>query len=122
MIFKGIKTYPNGIAVKCPVCCNEEVDQNHLHCKICGTFIQNRCAETDKQNGTYHYSQADCGKIADGNARYCTHCGNETTFYQLQLLQNWYANQTHPKRIGNARLLKAVNEAAAAGEDDDLPF
>ncbi|WP_196601687.1 zinc ribbon domain-containing protein [Pectinatus frisingensis] len=62
---------------ECPICTNEIIDKDAHFCKICGTFLENRC--TDES----------CKKIADNNARYCTLCGSKTLYYQEHLLKDW---------------------------------
>jgi hypothetical protein len=71
-------------ARKCPVCQNEETDISGDYCKICGTYIINRCSSFQE-----HGENADCGVSVDGNARYCAYCGKETTFLQNGLLRPW---------------------------------
>lgn len=66
----------NSKAIMCPVCSSEErVDGDYCH--ICGTKIVNKC-----QN-------LECGRLLGGNARYCSHCGTQSTFYSEGLLKAW---------------------------------
>jgi hypothetical protein len=76
----GYELDEKGKARKCPVCQNEETDIAGDYCKICGTYIINRCGGGNNSN---------CGVLADGNARYCVCCGKETTFSQNGLLRPW---------------------------------
>lgn len=102
----GYELDENGRACICPRCKNEEIDEGS-HCKICGSYIINKCIN----DGDGYDS---CGRLADGNARFCVYCGCETTFYRDKLLKPWYELT---EEDGN-------NEAVAAFEedDDDLPF
>jgi hypothetical protein len=47
-------------------------------------------AETDLDlNGNEYVTKESCGAPAEGNARYCIHCGNRTTYYINGLLPSW---------------------------------
>ncbi|MFP7444316.1 ImmA/IrrE family metallo-endopeptidase [Bacillus infantis] len=80
-----------GRAIQCPVCDNEELMYDGDHCKICGTFLVNKCADTEKVDdytGLYYKSES-CHTTLDGNARFCVKCGNESTYHQQELLDDW---------------------------------
>lgn len=80
-----------GRAIQCPVCDNEELIYDGDHCKICGTFLVNKCADTEKvddYSGRY-YKADSCHTILEGNARFCVKCGNESTYQQQGLLDDW---------------------------------
>lgn len=73
----------NGRINECPVCHNEEITDGE-YCKICGTFLINKCTNILYDNWG---NQIDgCGKIAEANARYCIYCGEKTTFFENGLL------------------------------------
>lgn len=59
---------------QCSVCENENIPDDATYCQICGNPVQNKCTI--------------CGELADADARYCIHCGNETTF-NVKILPNW---------------------------------
>lgn len=84
-------------AVSCPVCQNEEIDGGDF-CKICGTYLTNRCTgiSYEDMNDPFHEFSASqlissdgCGTLLQGNARFCTSCGCVSTFYIQDLLKNW---------------------------------
>ena len=102
----GYKLDRDGRATICPRCENQEIEEGD-YCKICGAYLINKC--TNEDNG-----YESCGRIADGNARFCIYCGCDTTFYRNGLLKPW----------GEFLSQENDNEAAAVNEDevDDLPF
>lgn len=90
MKYDGYKVDELGRAIECPKCGNEEVNYDGDHCKICGTFLINKCAESYRTDETgWNYTQDSCNTLLDGNARYCVKCGNESTFFQQNLLDRW---------------------------------
>ena len=60
-------------AIECPNCKNSE-EHRGVFCAICGENLINKC------------TNPACGELADGNARYCVHCGASTTFYNQNYL------------------------------------
>ncbi|MCY8045736.1 ImmA/IrrE family metallo-endopeptidase [Bacillus haynesii] len=90
LIYNGYTLDNNGRALICPTCENEQIHYDGNICKICNTYLVNKCASTYQQDDTgYVFSQKSCETILDGNARYCIKCGNESTFFQQGLLKNW---------------------------------
>ncbi|MFW5437081.1 hypothetical protein [Paenibacillus apiarius] len=87
MKYDGYTVDENGRALRCPRCENEEITDG-TYCKICGTHTVNRCTNRyfDNMDGE---EVINCSAIAEGNARYCVHCGHETTFYKNKLLNDW---------------------------------
>jgi hypothetical protein len=90
MIYDSFKLDQNGKALVCPRCTNEGINPLSPICKICGTNLINACA------GIYEYDDGNrtlvtpsCNSIAEGNQRYCYHCGGITTFYRDGLLEDW---------------------------------
>lgn len=75
----------SGRPSKCPVCGNEEVSEGEF-CKICGAAIINRCTNYRDPNSI---SPDECGRYADGEARYCIYCGSETTYLKSRILLPW---------------------------------
>ena len=88
--YSGYATDAYGRAHKCPKCDNEELDYEGLHCKICGTIVVNKCASREVWNGHITWN---CDTVLEGNARYCTNCGFQSTFYEQGLLKNWEAEK-----------------------------
>jgi rubrerythrin len=91
MIYDGFEVDAKGRAFQCPQCGNEEIDEIGEYCKICGALIINRCADQIGYNewGNSYVIQKSCQSAADGNARFCTNCGNPTTFFTQELLKSW---------------------------------
>lgn len=77
LIYKGIKLNDQHKAVTCPVCSNELVMEEGEYCHICGVHLVNRC------------TNAECEHLSIGNARFCTACGERTTFNFYGLLKDW---------------------------------
>ncbi|MEC0323758.1 hypothetical protein P8791_21855, partial [Bacillus subtilis] len=103
LIYSGYQLDKNGRAIICPKCENEQVNHEGDICKICSTYLINKCAETYQTDDTgWNFVQESCESILDGNARYCSKCGNESTFYRQGLLQDWieekqnYENNSNP--------------------------
>ncbi|TFE30804.1 ImmA/IrrE family metallo-endopeptidase [Cohnella luojiensis] len=87
MVYDGYDLDENGRPQTCPVCSNEELHDSGEHCKICGTYLINKCAgPTFDRFGNV---DGECGTIADGNARHCIICGSETTYLQRGHLNHW---------------------------------
>lgn len=97
MIYKGYFLDDSSRAVVCPNCENEHLNYEGDICKICGTNLVNKCAPTYVTGETgYNYLEENCEAKLDGDARYCTKCGNESTFFQQGLLKDW---KTEKKEI-----------------------
>lgn len=104
----------NSKAILCPVCKNEEVDGGDF-CKICGTYLINRCTGISSNdmddpfnrfNASQLISSNGCGTALQGNARFCTSCGCISTFYVQELLQDWHEEKNlilADKAIKNAK-------------------
>ena len=90
---------------ECPKCSNDEFSDWSHYCKICGNFILNSCT-------------ADGNHINPGNARYCEHCGNETTFFRNGLLKPW----EEAKKIIEGNDPDTFSTIVDEVDDDDLPF
>ncbi len=102
----------NSKAVRCPVCDNEEISPVGNYCHICGTFLVNQCTNTNF-----------CGELAAANARYCIHCGSETTFFQNNLLDAWnQPSSTNFMDIPDDILDLPNSTQNIFDEDEDLPF
>lgn len=102
----GIKIDSKSKARECPICQNEELE-NGEYCKICGTYIINKCAAKELDiNGNEYFT---CNQLAEGNARFCIKCGHKTTFFENDLLKNWK----------NTNSIFTLNDEIT---DDKLPF
>jgi len=93
MIYESVEQDENKKAIQCPKCGNEQIVINGDFCKICGTYLLNECAITDRYDNGYGYVTPPCelGKKLDGNARYCPYCGNQTTYFQNGILKEYNA-------------------------------
>lgn len=109
----GYELDENGKAKICPRCGNEHIPKDGWFCHICGAYLINKCT-----NDNGDISTEPCGKIADGNARYCKYCGAQTTFYNWEFLKNWEEEK--------AEIEAAQEQLASTSEnsfnEDDIPF
>ena len=87
MVYKSIQTTSQGKALVCPHCDNEELNAGD-YCKICGNEVINRCGDMCDASDDRVISRS-CQNILTGNARFCPHCGNESTFFQKGWLSDW---------------------------------
>ena len=58
----------------CPVCKNQDFDEDATYCKICGTPLYNTCLSENTK--------------VSGACRYCPNCGETTKFQELNLFDN----------------------------------
>nr|WP_302597638.1 ImmA/IrrE family metallo-endopeptidase [uncultured Cellulosilyticum sp.] len=92
----------NGKVVdECVLCRNTDLPSEGVFCKICGKPVVNKC------------TNPQCCTPAQGNARYCIHCGSKTTFFKHELLYSW---DYHPLNSSSQFATTNFNEY------DDLPF
>ena len=96
----------------CPVCHNEEITDGE-YCKICGTYLINKC--TNFIEDEWGNQISGCGKLAEANARYCIYCGNETTFYKNNLLCD-YKNYDIDQENLNLLWNDTLNEIKSSGK------
>lgn len=115
MIYDGYEVDDNGRALICPRCSNEELDYIGDFCKVCGSTIVNKCTKE-----IYYEDQliSDCGTIAEGNARHCRKCGEETTFYKQQFLKPWRVAQEELRNEIEEEEQAEINEMIG----EELPF
>lgn len=85
--YRSIELNEYGKALVCPHCENEEPTPGN-YCKICGKDIVNRCADMPDP-GHKGLLIKGCRALLQGNARYCSKCGNESTFFQNGWLGDW---------------------------------
>lgn len=94
MYYSKIEINEDGKATICPFCGNEEV-VNGGYCQICGNYITNVCTNINCSN---------YGRVLSGESRYCSLCGEPSTFLQNNILSDWKT---------------AINDI---DDDDDMPF
>lgn len=107
MRYYAIRLNENGKALICPHCENEELTPGDF-CMICGNDIVNRCADTPDPKRPSNIV-GSCGTILTGNARYCSRCGNEGTFFQKGWLRDWKSENTK-KAIRNVNVAIDLSE------------
>lgn len=121
MIYDGFALDKNFKAIICPRCGNEEPEEQGDYCPICGAYLVNRCSDImdSDLNGNEWVKKEGCDFFANGNARFCVHCGNPTTYYQQGLLKPW--DEIQGKTLESIK--RGKNQAAATTMDDDeVPF
>lgn len=119
MIYKGFELDKEGRARTCPQCENEEVSGQY--CKVCSVNVVNRCTNVDNNFGP------ECGALADGNARYCIHCGSKTTFFADGLLKDWQEERGQQVAATVKKSPLYEDDPFASDEvpnisEDDIPF
>lgn len=77
MRYPLLDIHENGKLIECPNCGNEDTDIEGEFCQICGINLVNKCINEECQNI----------EILPTNARYCPICGNQSLFYQNNLLK-----------------------------------
>lgn len=87
MIYDSIELQENGKAIICPTCNNEHTDIDGAYCQVCGTHITNVCT--------------NCNTVLLGEARYCSHCGSESTFFIDALLRDWKVVKTEQEELND---------------------
>lgn len=100
-----------GINIKelheCPRCENYDIQSEDNYCKICGLSLKNECTS--------------CGMELDSSARYCTHCGCKTTYFQSGILEDWKSATDVIKR-NNSEIDKFEPVFQTMASAEDLPF
>ena len=109
MRYPAIRLNENGKALVCPHCENEELTPGNF-CIICGSNIVNCCTDSPDRS-VPSVMVKGCGSVLPGNARYCSHCGNESAFYQKGWLSDWRSENVK-KAIRNAGVGASVVELA----------
>lgn len=69
---------------KCPVCLNEENDEDAEFCILCGTSLTNLCEGNDLD-----YNDELIRHSNPANARFCYRCGAPTAYSHLKILPNY---------------------------------
>lgn len=116
MIYYGIDVDKNSKALTCPKCDNEQILEDGDYCKICGTYLINRCSNISGYDTRDGFVEA-CGELTDGNARYCHLCGEETTFNNNGFLDNWQKEKTYYEFTK-----ETLSSDSQTEEYSDLPF
>lgn len=98
--------------LKCPICNNEEIVDGEF-CKICGTYLINKCTNFDEDEWGNQIS--GCGKLADANSRYCIYCGSKTTFFKNGLLCD-YKDYNQSQEVLNILWKDILNELKKEGK------
>lgn len=106
VIYNGHFLDDNSRATICPNCDNEHLNYEGDYCIICGTGIVNKCASTYRTYETgFHNLEPSCETLLDGDARFCMKCGNESTFFQQGLLEDWKKEKEREKSVNLKKLL-----------------
>lgn len=107
-------------AIECPRCENEDINQGDDYCKICGAYLHQRCTgETDLDaKGKEYFVIEPCNVSLDSNARYCTECGRETTFYKNGFLKHWEIEKQEKEKEEN----EIFNTSFEIDDNFDVPF
>lgn len=86
MKYPGI-SHTNGKMDVCPICENEEILDRANHCNQCGIYILNHCSDTSSSYG--RVDTFNCETALPYNSRYCHVCGQNSTFLNNKLLEEW---------------------------------
>ncbi len=86
MIYPLLETHENGKLKECPNCNNEDTNIEGDYCQICGKNLVNKCINKDCKN---------VNKVLPSNARYCSICGEHSSFYHDNLLKIWNYNRSN---------------------------
>lgn len=97
-----IMIYNKFIYKECPICDNEEIEESHNYCSICGYVLKNTCTNPNCKNNINDISLPK-------NVRFCHQCGQHSTYYELNHLKSW------SDESDNSAPLEEY-------DDDDLPF
>lgn len=103
----------NSRLTKCPICNNEEIIDGE-YCKICGTYLVNKY--TNYIEDEWGNQVSGCGRLVDANARYCIHCGSETTFFRNQLLCNYKDYKEPTNEIYQSLWIDSLNKLKQDGK------
>lgn len=118
MVYDGIDVNNKSKALTCPKCDNEQIIDDGDYCKICGTYLINRCSNIHGYE-IHDEIVIPCGKLTDGNARYCHHCGEQTTFFKNGFLQNW---ETEKEYFEFIKEIETSSSNLQEEEYDEVPF
>lgn len=114
MFYDGFELNDNFKAIVCPNCGNEETEGFNEYCKICGTYLVNKCTNVSEYDDYGDKIYSGCDSLADGNARFCEVCGSKTTFLRDGLLEPW--------ETAKARIESEIEIATDNYTFDDIPF
>ncbi|MCB2297752.1 ImmA/IrrE family metallo-endopeptidase [Clostridium tagluense] len=123
MIYQGINVDINGKAIICPQCSNEQTRNGTEYCSICGISLINKCTNLTGIQVGFDEWLVPCGKIASGNARFCEHCGQPTTYNVQGSLSAWQEEMAIWE-IESAQLevASSPSENLVRIDSDDIPF
>lgn len=111
--YPGVPIDENKKVLECPRCGNTEIVSDGDYCPICGTYLFNFCVDTQKIQEGYDYTEKACekGRRLPSNYRFCPYCGNETYFYQEDLLPSWNASEKSIKTVSLSKETPLFGEA-----------
>lgn len=101
-----LETYDTGKLKECPTCHNGETEIEGDFCQICGLNLTNRCSNSSCKND----------RLLPSNARHCPMCGEQTSFFNNNILKAWDFN---PAEIGT---FTTIGEVFGNEIDEELPF
>lgn len=104
MKYPGIELDVQFRALECPICRNTDQAESGEFCIICGTGLVNYCSDDNPFDGCNYTDPLP------GNARFCPHCGNKSTFFARGLLKAWNHKE------------KETEFTELADDDGELPF
>ena len=85
----GVKSDTYSKVTICPRCQNEVFASNAEYCKICGLKLYNYCVGQIIPDPIGTYPERIENHKNDTDARYCETCGNITSFFEDNLLNEW---------------------------------
>lgn len=95
MKYTGIEVDQNGKATSCPICSNTETMDEGFYCQICGHDLVNRCSSGRHDSEGYEYHPLK------GEDRYCSICGEESTFYLNEYLRGYQHEYQERKEVAD---------------------
>ena len=119
MIYSKINTNEKGYANICPRCQNEHLWNNQDCCQICGLYLQNKCIDevwngmTDNWGNKYNpLNLSGCQSFLQGDARFCPHCGGNTSYNYQSILPSWDSELGDKRELsGNVVPLPGQNQS-----------
>lgn len=90
MKYSSIDVDQYGRVIYCPFCGSLQLFNTNEYCTSCNIILINKCSDTRYEiKPGWPYIKPSCNTVLDGSSRYCINCGNESTFYQQELLESW---------------------------------
>lgn len=111
VIYHSYTLDENGKPSICPTCENEQIDIEDIFCAICGTELQNRCTRiVDWNQVGYREEPIYCDGKVSGYSRYCTKCGEKTTYFENGLLLPWREEYKDNRKAERRHELELIEE------------